>query len=143
MWSASARRRSASSTTPTPSTTKQLTTGGRAVAADLAVERGLHLNADDRLRRELMQQLYGHGVIDKRVLEARFGVAFDDYFADELRRLQRLADDGLVTLEADAVRLTAPLGRLLVRVAAAVFDRYLPPDAYLEGLPAHLSSKVG
>ncbi len=114
-----------------------------AVATDLAVERGLHLGADDRLRRELMQQLYGHGVIDKRFLEARFGIPFDEYFTDELRRARDLADDGLLTLEPDAVRLTAPLGRLLVRVAAAVFDRYLPPDAYRKGLPAHLSSKVG
>jgi len=35
------------------------------------------------------------------------------------------------------------LGRLLVRVVAAVFDAYLPPEAFREGLPAHLSSKVG
>jgi oxygen-independent coproporphyrinogen-3 oxidase len=90
-----------------------------------------------------MQQLYGHGVIDKQALEARFGVTFDEYFADELQRARRLADDGLLTLEAEAVRLTAPLGRLLLRVAAAVFDRYLPADAYREGLPASMSSKVG
>jgi oxygen-independent coproporphyrinogen-3 oxidase len=115
----------------------------RAVAADLAVERGLHLTADDRLRRELMQQLYGHGAIDKRTLEAQFDIAFDEYFADELGRARHLADDGVLILEPDTIRLTVPLGRLLVRVAAAVFDRYLPPDAYREGLPAHLSSKVG
>jgi oxygen-independent coproporphyrinogen-3 oxidase len=114
-----------------------------AVAVDFATERGLRLDADDRLRRELLQQLYGHGVIDKRSLEDRFAIAFDDYFAEELTRLATLADDGLVELGAGAVRLTTPLGRLLVRVAAAVFDRYLPPDAFRNGLPANLSSKVG
>jgi oxygen-independent coproporphyrinogen-3 oxidase len=116
---------------------------GRAVAQGLATERGLRLSADDRLRRELMQQLYGYGVIDKRALEAEFDISFDDYFADELERLGELAEDGLVTAEPDAVRLTAPLGRLLVRVVAAVFDRYLPLDAFRTGLAAHQSSKVG
>lgn len=114
-----------------------------AVAADFATERGLRLSDDDRLRRELMQQLYGHGVIDKRWLESRFGIAFDDCFADELGRLQVLIDEGIAENDGEAVRLTPVLGRLLVRVAAAVFDRYLPPEAFREGLGQEQSSKVG
>jgi oxygen-independent coproporphyrinogen-3 oxidase len=114
-----------------------------AVDTDLATVRGLHLSADDRLRRELMQQLYGHGVVDKRALERAFGVTCDEYFADELTRLRVLTEDGLVTADADAVRLTPVLGRLLVRVVAAVFDAYLPPLAYRQGLPAQVASKVG
>jgi hypothetical protein len=54
-----------------------------------------------------------------------------------------LVNDGLVTVDSAAVRLTTPLGRLLVRVVAAVLDRYLPPGTDREGLPAHLASKVG
>ena len=115
----------------------------KAAAEDFAAERGLRLSDDDRLRRELMQQLYGHGVIDKRLLEQRFGVVFDDYFADELRRLHELIDEGIAEHDDEAVRLTEPLGRLLVRVAAAVFDRYLPPTAFREGLAPQQSSKVG
>jgi oxygen-independent coproporphyrinogen-3 oxidase len=114
-----------------------------AIATDFATERGLLLSDDDRCRRELMQQLYGYGVIDKRVLEERFQIAFDDYFADELQRLADLEAAGIVVVEPGAVRLTEPLGRLLVRVVAAVFDRYLPRDAYREGLPPQMSSKVG
>jgi oxygen-independent coproporphyrinogen-3 oxidase len=113
-----------------------------AVGRDLATERGLRLSFDDRVRREVLQQLYGHGVITKRAIEERFGIAFDDSFAGEAPRLHELSDQGLVTLEADAVRLTVPLGRLLVRVVAAVFDRYLPENAFREGLTAH-ASKVG
>ncbi len=115
----------------------------QAVQKDLATERGMALSADDRLRRELMQQLYGHGRIDCRSLEARFGITFDEYFVDELERLSVLVEDGLVRRDADAIELTEPLGRLLVRVAAAVFDRYLPADAFREGLPATLASRVG
>jgi oxygen-independent coproporphyrinogen-3 oxidase len=114
-----------------------------AVDRDLAIERGLRLSADDRLRRELLQQLYGYGIITKHTLENRFGIAFDDYFANECKRLQHLVDDGLVQVEPAAIRLTAPLGRLLVRVVAAVFDAYLDADAYRDGMPASLSSKVG
>jgi oxygen-independent coproporphyrinogen-3 oxidase len=115
----------------------------QAVRQDFATERGLHLSTDDRLRREVMQQLYGHGLIDSRALEGRFGIVFEEYFADELGGLRELAEQGLVTIDAEGIQLTAPLGRLLVRVVAAVFDRYLPPLAFREGLPAQLSSKVG
>jgi oxygen-independent coproporphyrinogen-3 oxidase len=115
----------------------------KAAAEGFATERGLRLSDDDRLRRELMQQVYGHGVIDKRALEGRFGIAFDDYFAGELKRLRDLIDEGVAEHDGEAVRLTRPLGRLLVRVVAAVFDRYLPPTAFREGLPQQQSSKVG
>jgi oxygen-independent coproporphyrinogen-3 oxidase len=114
-----------------------------ALEHDLPTERGIRLSDDDRLRREVMQQLYGYGVIRKRKLEARFGIEFDAYFASELQWLFDLANQGIVVLDHDSICLTAPLGRLLVRVVAAVFDAYLPPEAYRNGLPAHLSSKVG
>jgi oxygen-independent coproporphyrinogen-3 oxidase len=115
----------------------------QAVSRDFATELGLRLSDDDRLRRELMQQLYGHGEIDRRSLEADFSIGFDEYFADELTRLRDLVEQGLVEVQPEAIRLTAPLGRLLVRVVAAVFDRYLPASAYREGLPAQQASRVG
>jgi oxygen-independent coproporphyrinogen-3 oxidase len=115
----------------------------RAVSHSLATERGLRLDADDRLRRELLQQLYGQGCIDKSALEERFGIRFDSYFADEQTRLRELIDQGLVKAEERLLRLSSPLGRLLVRVVAAVFDRYLPASAFREGMPAHQASRVG
>jgi oxygen-independent coproporphyrinogen-3 oxidase len=115
----------------------------QAVQTDLATERGLRLSPDDRLRRELMQQLYGHGRIDKPLLEKEFDIVFEDYFSGEVKRLGHLVSDGLVRIEAQSIRLTEPLGRLLVRVVAAVFDRYLPPEAFREGLSPQMASKVG
>jgi oxygen-independent coproporphyrinogen-3 oxidase len=115
----------------------------QAVARGLATEHGLHLSTDDRLRRELLQQLYCYGMIDKRLLENRFGIYFDEYFADELKRLNELIDQGLVVAHSDSLHLTVPLGRMLVRVVAAVFDRYLPPTAFRDGLSPSQSSKVG
>jgi oxygen-independent coproporphyrinogen-3 oxidase len=115
----------------------------QAVTRDFATERGLHLTPDDRLRRELLQQLYGHGRIDRPLLEQQFGIVFEEYFTDECRRLALLREEGLVRLEGEHIELTVPLGRLLVRVAAAVFDRYLPPEAYRTGMGPQLSSRVG
>jgi oxygen-independent coproporphyrinogen-3 oxidase len=114
-----------------------------AVLRDFPTIRGLRLSDDDLLRRELLSQLYGYGRVDKHALEQQFGLEFDDYFVDELERLRELEDDGLVINDAGAIRLLEPLGRLLVRVVAAVFDRSLPPDAFHHGLPAHMASKVG
>jgi oxygen-independent coproporphyrinogen III oxidase len=115
----------------------------QAVGSGFAVERGLRLSQDDRVRRELMQQLYGYGLIDAGTLAAKFGISFAVYFAEELQRVRVLAEEGLLVVEEETIRLTAPLGRLLVRVVAAVFDRYLPADAFQKGLPANQSSKVG
>jgi oxygen-independent coproporphyrinogen-3 oxidase len=109
----------------------------------LATERGMPLNDEDRLRADLLQQLYGVGVVAIPALEQRHGIHFTEQFASELTRLTRLAEEGLVEITPQEIRLTAPLGRLLVRVVAAVFDGYLPPDACFEGLDAQAASKVG
>jgi oxygen-independent coproporphyrinogen-3 oxidase len=93
-------------------------------AGRLPTWRGMALDADDVLRADLIQQLMCHGWIDKRALEARHGIEFDEYFAAERARLPALAADGLLRESADAIRATSR-GRLLLRIIAACFDRYL------------------
>lgn len=91
----------------------------------LPVTRGYQMTTDDLIRQELIQNLMCQGSIDKRALEARFGIEFDRYFAESLQKLAPYAGDGLVELSADAVTPTA-LGRVLVRVLAMAFDAHLP-----------------
>jgi oxygen-independent coproporphyrinogen-3 oxidase len=55
---------------------------------------------------------------------ATHGIEFPTAFADELARLAPMADDGLIDLSHDAIRVL-PAGRMLVRNVASVFDRYL------------------
>ncbi|MCI0341892.1 MAG: oxygen-independent coproporphyrinogen III oxidase [Planctomycetales bacterium] len=110
---------------------------------DVPVVRGMDLSPDDRLRQDVLQALYGEARVGKRAIEARHGIRFDERFADEIGRLRELEGDGIVRLSGDAVELTPVLGRLLMRVPAAVFDAYLPRDAYRVGLPAAASSAVG
>jgi oxygen-independent coproporphyrinogen III oxidase len=93
-------------------------------AGQLPVWRGMQLSADDVVRAELIQQLMCQGSIDIHALEQRHQIDFRRYFQDDLARLAQLAADDLVTIGATSIRATAR-GRLLLRVIAACFDRYL------------------
>jgi len=107
-----------------------------------AVNRGAFLSTDDCIRRELLVDLYCYREIDKARLQRRTGIDFDSYFAEELLRLVPLVNEGFVELTPAAVKLTRPLGELLIRVVAAVFDKYLPKDALSKGI-AGKASRVG
>ena len=115
-----------------------------ALEADrLATSRGIDLSSEDLLRQSVLEQLYCYAEISKPTVEQRYGISFDRHFADELERLRGLECDGLVELTHSHVRVTHPLGRLLLRVVAAVFDAYLPPDACRSGQFAQVASRVG
>jgi oxygen-independent coproporphyrinogen-3 oxidase len=90
----------------------------------IATMRGYRLSHDDVLRRAVIGRLLCHTVIPKHEVEAEFGIAFDEYFAAELLRLESAQDEGLVALSADEIRVT-PLGRIFIRNVAMTFDRYL------------------
>lgn len=97
-------------------------------AGRLPVIRGFHMSADDHLRREIIGALMCNGVLDSAALAARHGIDFAAAFATELADLERLAADGLVDCRPGRIEVT-PLGRLLVRRVAMVFDRHLREDA--------------
>ena len=93
-------------------------------AGALPVVRGALLDADDILRRSVIQKLMCDFELDFAAMGAEFGIGFREYFAPDLAALAPLAADGLVVLTEDTVRVT-PRGRLLVRVVAMQFDRHL------------------
>ncbi len=100
--------------------------------------RGKRLTEDDIIRQAVMNQIYCDAQIRPERLEHRFGISFRDYFDRELQVLEELEDDGLVRIEPDGtgagrIEITFPLGRVLMRNVAAVFDVYLRPDAYRTG----------
>ncbi len=90
----------------------------------LPVYRGIRLDADDRLRREVITRLICHFELPFAVLEQFYDICFADYFAAELKALLPLQADGLLQLDADAIRVR-PVGRLLIRNICMVFDKYL------------------
>jgi oxygen-independent coproporphyrinogen III oxidase len=93
-------------------------------AHTLPVLRGVELNDDDRIRRDVIQKLMCDFDLDFAATGARHGIRFGEYFAPELAALATLAGDGLVELGEQTIRVT-PRGRLLVRTVAMQFDRYL------------------
>jgi len=90
----------------------------------LPVMRGIRLTADDLVRRAVISRLLCHCELRKREIDSEFGVAFDEYFGEELARLRPLEEDGLVRVTAEAISV-APLGRIFIRNVGMVFDRYL------------------
>jgi oxygen-independent coproporphyrinogen III oxidase len=96
-----------------------------AIAAKrLPVARGAELDADDRIRRTLIERLMCDGEADLDSLEQRFGIAPLEYFAQELTTLE----PALASLDHHTIR-TTPLGKLLVRNVCMGFDRYYRQDA--------------
>jgi oxygen-independent coproporphyrinogen-3 oxidase len=93
-------------------------------AGRLPTWRGMQLDADDVLRADVIQQLMCRGEIDIADIEYRHDIDFAATFADDLDRLVPLVADGLVTANATRIAATSR-GRLLLRIIAACFDRYL------------------
>ncbi|MCX6129538.1 MAG: oxygen-independent coproporphyrinogen III oxidase [Proteobacteria bacterium] len=101
------------------------------------------LTPDDRIRRDIINQIFCLGSIDKKNTELRFGINFDQYFVKELQKISPLIDDRLVIADTQSLQLTNPLGQLLRRVVAATFDAYLPETAFQAGLGRAHRSQVG
>lgn len=91
------------------------------VAQRLPVARGTVLDADDRIRRALIDRLMCDGEADLDALEQRFGIDPMTYFATELDSLGGQSD--LAALDGHTIR-TTPIGKLLVRNVCMLFDRY-------------------
>ena len=94
----------------------------------LPVLRGVDLDADDRLRREVITSLACDFELDGAAVGRRHGVDFGEYFGAELAALADMQRDGLVELDGDRLRVT-PAGRLLVRNVCMVLDGYLAAAA--------------
>jgi oxygen-independent coproporphyrinogen III oxidase len=94
----------------------------------LPVWRGRRLDEDDVLRANVIQQLMCQGYIDIAGIERRHEIDFHAYFADALEKLKRLVEDGLATVDAQRIAATSG-GRLLLRIIAMCFDRYLTDSA--------------
>ncbi len=92
-------------------------------AGRFPIERGRILDADDRVRRDVIRTLICHFHLDKAAIEARHGINFDHYFAAELAELDAL---GLPFVEHDAEHVGVHRdGRLFIRNLCMLFDRYL------------------
>lgn len=90
---------------------------------NLAIFRGVALTRDDEIRRAVIMRLMCDFALDF----AAFGAAWDidgmAYFAQEREMLAEFVADGLLTMSGTRIEVQ-PVGRMMVRVMAVVFDRY-------------------
>ena len=93
-------------------------------AGHLPTERGLVLDTDDLLRRDVIMTVMCSMPLDFELIGRRHGIDFAAYFAPELSALAPYCEAGLVELKRDRLCVSAG-GRLFVRAIAMIFDRYL------------------
>ena len=93
----------------------------------LPVYRGIELNADDILRRSIIQSLMCHFELSIESIEIAHLIDFKSYFAAELDDLRDMEKGGLLTIDDQWITVE-PRGRLLVRGIAMAFDKYLRTD---------------
>lgn len=109
----------------------------RVERGELPVVRGWAPTPDDDLRRELIQQLFCQLQLDTAAFARAHGIDFDATFRPELEALRTLEADGLVERAGAQLKVT-PVGQLLLRNVASVFDAYLRAPAG----PRHHSTAV-
>ena len=105
--------------------TKKLSEYEAAIAAGRPpVTKGLLLNADDVIRRDVITRLMCNFHLDRRAIEARHGIDFGTYFAAELAALEEPVSHGFVRLTGDTIEVVGA-GRLFIRNVCMIFDAYL------------------
>jgi oxygen-independent coproporphyrinogen-3 oxidase len=90
---------------------------------ELPILKGYVMNDEDRLRAEVIQRIACYGELDMSAIERRFKIDFRAHFSSALNALQPMIKDGLVTIDAASIEVTAK-GRLLVRNICMAFDEY-------------------
>jgi oxygen-independent coproporphyrinogen-3 oxidase len=90
----------------------------------LPVQRGCSLNAEDRLRREVIMGIMTRFELDTAAVAERFQIDFRSHFRRELALLVPMVQDGLVHWDANRLVVDAP-GREFVRRIAMLFDESL------------------
>jgi oxygen-independent coproporphyrinogen-3 oxidase len=99
--------------------------GEKLDAGVIPVERGAAMSDDDVMRRFVINRVMCLLRLDLREVEEKFGAAARQVIEADLRAgVKELQDDGLVTFDGSLLRVT-PLGQLLVRNVAMLFDAYL------------------
>lgn len=93
-------------------------------ANSLATHVGYRLTKDDHIRKETINNLMCHLEIDKNTISEKFGIRFDDYFANSILKLKSFEDEGLVTNDVNYIKV-AEMGKLIIRNIAMCFDAYL------------------
>jgi len=96
----------------------------RVDSREAATNVGYRMTFDDHVRKETIMQLMCHLEIDKRDIEAKINIDFEDYFTEDIKKLDVFIADGLLESDVDKIKI-AGSGILIIRNVAMCFDAYL------------------
>jgi len=91
---------------------------------EIPVYRGIKLDDDDLLRRDVITKLICHFELEYSGIEDYYRIDFKDYFFNELITLSGMQKDGLLKVGKNRIKVF-PVGRLLIRNICMVFDKYI------------------
>ncbi|NMM40359.1 oxygen-independent coproporphyrinogen III oxidase [Pseudoalteromonas arctica] len=89
-----------------------------------AISKGMKLDHDDVIRAAVIKQLICHFELNMQSIANTYQLDFKNYFAGSLQALEPLIADGMVTIEADLITITAR-GNLFIRIICMCFDAHL------------------
>ncbi|WP_257325277.1 oxygen-independent coproporphyrinogen III oxidase [Pseudoalteromonas rhizosphaerae] len=89
-----------------------------------AISKGMKLDNDDVIRADVIKQLICHFELNMQSIANSYQLDFKDYFASSLQALEPLIADGMVTINADLITVTAR-GNLFIRIICMCFDAHL------------------
>ena len=97
----------------------------------IPIRKGYRLSEEDQVRRDVILAIMCRGEVDPAALERRWSIDFRSFFEHEIEALLPMQEEGLVEMfpahphagDPPLLRVT-PLGRLLVRNIARVFDAH-------------------
>jgi len=92
-------------------------------ANELAIFRGVALTRDDEIRRAIIMRLMCDFALDFQAFGRAWGIDGMQYFAQEREALAIYTVDGLLTMQGSRLEVQ-PVGRMMVRHMAMVFDVY-------------------
>ena len=76
------------------------------------------------IRGEVIQELMCNLYLDKKVINEKYNINFDEYFAEDLPLLDTFIDDGLVENNENYIKVEQK-ARLLIRIICMSFDAYM------------------
>ncbi len=90
---------------------------------ELPIFRGVQLDLDDVLRREVITRLICNFTLDCSAISKKHNINFNEYFVEEMDALKEMQNDGMLRINSDSLDVL-PSGRLLIRNICSVFDIY-------------------
>ena len=90
---------------------------------ELPIFRGVQLDFDDVLRREVITRLICNFTLDCSAISEKHNINFNEYFAEEVDALKEMQDDGILRINNNSLDVLQS-GRLLIRNICSVFDIY-------------------